>query len=731
MFYRTSSKGSKNGNEFLQYHNKPHSDTCDNYDLIPFKPKKGTKSKAWTYFHIYKSNSKEFLPSTCDPSEGECANCNICGTNIIYKRNYNDKPSSSTSGLISHLARHKIFFSKTDPSQKRSISEIFSSSKKPKYSCKNQKHEHINQKTIEWICMDLQPISCIESTFFRDMMLVNNPGYQNIGRKNVVKKIHLLEDEIRSYISNLIKKDDPWFSITVDHWTSVANQNYTGMTIHWVDHLCEMNNLMLGCWLHEGDSKATSLVDDFVTKLFKKCDLTTAKLSAVVTDTTGNMNLFGKMLEELDIPHIYCTDHVLQCTAKMAFRDTAFNNYVTSNTTLNVEPEVEKFELMKKCRDLVKLFTKSSQKQDLLLQQQQKMVFYRNRSPVKCVQDVVTRWWSTYSMLDRLFYLKPAIEGLKADNQIPENLALEDMEWKIIQQIISVLKPFKMAQKHLEGEKYVTMSYIPMMINFIENKLQGILADPTTNNNVKSLVNSMIIDFQIRWGNTDTPKFNPKVIRGFYNRQVGFHPVTVMTTALDPRLKNLSFIINQEEKENVWAYVLETMKNEFKNTNKQNHLSLTKNHSVINKETISCDMDSDTEDFFDSLQEAQNLRHNSEYSDLIENDTITQVCIQELNGYKQCKLLEIYIRVNGKKKVNSPLKKFWYINKERFPILYTLALKYMCIPATSAPSERVFSVASKILTKFRNRLDPDTAGSILFIQGSLPWYKKQIQNETN
>ena len=82
------------------------------------------------------------------------------------------------------------------------------------------------------------------------------------------------------------------------------------------------------------------------------------------------------------------------------------------------------------------------------------------------------------------FYLKPAIEGLKADNQISEQLALEDIEWKIIQQIISVLKPFKMAQKHLEGEKYVTMSYIPMMINFIENKLQGILADPTTNNNV-------------------------------------------------------------------------------------------------------------------------------------------------------------------------------------------------------------------------------------------------------
>ena len=86
---------------------------------------------------------------------------------------------------------------------------MFSSSKKPKYSTKNQKNEHIILKTIEWICMDLQPISCIESDSFRAMMSVNNPGYQNIGRKNVIKQIHILEDEMRSYITTIIKKDDP------------------------------------------------------------------------------------------------------------------------------------------------------------------------------------------------------------------------------------------------------------------------------------------------------------------------------------------------------------------------------------------------------------------------------------------------------------------------------------------------------------------------------------------
>ena len=318
---------------------------------------------------------------------------------------------------------------------------------------------------------------------------------------------------------------------------------------------------------------------------------------------------------------------------------------------------------------------------------------------------------------------------MKADNQIPKNLILDEIEWNIVKEVISVLKPFKMAQKHLEGEKYVTISYIPLMIDFIENKLQGILANSTTNNNVKSLVQSMIIDFQSRWGNTHFPKFNPEVVRGYYKRQVGCHPLIVMRSALDPRLKNLSFIDNEEEKESVWEYVLEGMKNELRKTNEQSPLTLPDNDGMNTFEHISCDMDSDTEDFFDSIQNAQNLRHNSECNKLVKNDMITQVCVQELNGYKQCKFLEIYSIVDVKKTVNCLLKKNWYMNKERFPILYDMALKYMCVPATSAPSERVFSVTSKILTKFRNRLDPDTAGSILFIQGSLTWYKNQIQNE--
>jgi hypothetical protein len=55
-------------------------------------------------------------------------------------------------------------------------------------------------------------------------------------------------------------------------------------------------------------------------------------------------------------------------------------------------------------------------------------------------------------------------------------------------------------------------------------------------------------------------------------------------------------------------------------------------------------------------------------------------------------------------------------------MLSSLASIVLCIPATSsAPSERIFSVANLILSKKRARLDPETAGNTVFLNQSIDW----------
>ena len=55
------------------------------------------------------------------------------------------------------------------------------------------------------------------------------------------------------------------------------------------------------------------------------------------------------------------------------------------------------------------------------------------------------------------------------------------------------------------------------------------------------------------------------------------------------------------------------------------------------------------------------------------------------------------------KYANDPMK-YWTDNKSRFPLLYQVAKKYLQIPATSVPSERVFSLAGFIVRKKRTKL---------------------------
>ena len=52
----------------------------------------------------------------------------------------------------------------------------------------------------------------------------------------------------------------------------------------------------------------------------------------------------------------------------------------------------------------------------------------------------------------------------------------------------------------------------------------------------------------------------------------------------------------------------------------------------------------------------------------------------------------------------------------KFPILATLALRYLAIPATSAASERLWSVASQIITKTRTQLEGHVVADLMFLK---------------
>ena len=61
---------------------------------------------------------------------------------------------------------------------------------------------------------------------------------------------------------------------------------------------------------------------------------------------------------------------------------------------------------------------------------------------------------------------------------------------------------------------------------------------------------------------------------------------------------------------------------------------------------------------------------------------------------------------------------WWKINETKYPNIWLLAQCILSIPATSAPSERVFSAAANIIDKKRARITTDNAELVMFLRGN-------------
>lgn len=70
-----------------------------------------------------------------------------------------------------------------------------------------------------------------------------------------------------------------------------------------------------------------------------------------------------------------------------------------------------------------------------------------------------------------------------------------------------------------------------------------------------------------------------------------------------------------------------------------------------------------------------------------------------------------------------PLK-WWKTHTPSFPTLSVIARKYLCIPATSAPSERVFSVAGLTISKQRSKLSSENASCLIFLRDNWDIYEE-------
>ena len=101
-------------------------------------------------------------------------------------------------------------------------------------------------------------------------------------------------------------------------------------------------------------------------------------------------------------------------------------------------------------------------------------------------------------MIERLTAINPAIDAMKIDNQLGGHEPLEPEDWEILEVTKKVLEPFMDAIKMLEGDSYVTASWVPQANNKIRAKLQAFSAEEEETASTVVATN-LLKDFEGRW----------------------------------------------------------------------------------------------------------------------------------------------------------------------------------------------------------------------------------------
>ena len=141
-----------------------------------------------------------------------------------------------------------------------------------------------------------------------------------------------------------------------------------------------------------------------------------------------------------DIHSIHCTVHRLQL--------------VIEDATLSQRSIIH---LLVKCRRLATLFNHSALVCTELNSLQE--VQEPDKTPLLLVQNVSTRWNSSYLVLERVIKLRQPIQLYLSDH---DNLpTITAIEWQISKRFLHILKPFFDLTKEMSGEYSILSDVIP------------------------------------------------------------------------------------------------------------------------------------------------------------------------------------------------------------------------------------------------------------------------------
>jgi hypothetical protein len=535
--------------------------------------------------------------------------------------------------------------------------------------------------------------SLTQDLFTRYVEFISNNRYTTPSRYQLTKMIFETVTTLREQLLSVVS-DQPYISLTTDA-SDCNGKSYICVTANFITAKWEMVDMCLSV-----SEVSKSHTHDVICSLLLDCvNLWKANKSiqTIVTDNgvnflAGVKDFIGRAdARQTVCDNLRCACHTLHLCVYHALvfpPKRKSKKQINSDrvpipkpnpkpipilaTPLHVTKKKILVALISRCRNVITKIKNS--KTNLAPALALKLIQDRTETSVrkvKCRQllsDNVTRWNSTLNMIKSLIpQLKEVNDVLTEDAQ--QRLCFTENDELILNELVLLLAPLETATKLLEGGKTVTISLCYGLIYWLINIFNCIDTDvfdltTITSDIVQNARDTILAQLKTRFTSVSSGHLTTNIY--------------ALATLLDPRTKLMLSIPTA-----VQDLFRKTLTSSYNNLKRElNTGPITINEK---KPTIAVSL----------CQSAfgRPSSHNTRATD-------------ELKQY----MLEPIIELS-----ECPLQ-WWKTNESKFPTLRHLARKFLGIPASSASSERMWSISGLLVTTHRNRMKSDNITHLMFIK---------------
>ncbi|XP_077378781.1 E3 SUMO-protein ligase ZBED1-like isoform X2 [Festucalex cinctus] len=329
------------------------------------------------------------------------------------------------------------------------------------------------------------------------------------------------------------------------------------------------------------------------------------------------------------------------------------------------------------CKKVVSAFSFSWKKKQDLSQAQTEMKLPQQN----LIRESATRWGSKLAMIERVSEQEKAISHVLQDDNKMRHLMPTWEDTHVMESIKKALCPLRDFTDALSEEEYVGVSYVKAVLHLLKVNLLNL---DDEDSELTNMMKTTILNYL-------TEKYQDPTADALLD----------MASLLDPRFK--SQYIDSDKKEGVQARAaseLESMldaqaHHQPPSTSWSLEMEEQSPPKKAKKKTLA--------GFFKTTGMA------SSTATMSAPPTLRQAIDAELKAY---------LSTPNANSEMDPLE-WWRLNEGNFPRVSQLARKYLCVPATSAPSERVFSTGGNVVTCQRATLKPDKVDKLVFLAKNL------------